>query len=151
MRVQLIPVFAIVLIGAVAGWADDKPKEDQKIIQGDWEVVDQLPEALPPVKYERLVFKDDKLIFHSRLDKQKDVVKTEFKLDSQADPKEIDFTPLEGGAKGEKYLGIYELLKDGKLIIAYRGPGEERPKNLNAKQKENQNVVFIYLEPTSKK
>jgi uncharacterized protein (TIGR03067 family) len=149
LRIQKIAVIAGLFLGATLGLADDQPKDDHKALQGAWQVGSHLPKAEPPVEYEQLVFKGDKLIFHTRLEDKRDVTETEFKLDPKSDPKEIDITPLEGGSKGQTYLGIYEL-KEGNLTIAYRGPGEKRPANFNAKQKDNGNVVFIYLIPPCK-
>ena len=61
-------------------------------------------------------------------------------------PKEIDFTPTEGGNKGKTYRGLYEV-KAGRLRFCYRGPGSSRPRDFSDQHdpKTNGGTVFIVL------
>ena len=70
----------------------------------------------------------------------------EFKLDPEASPKEIDFTPTDkdNPNKGKAYLGLYEVTA-GRLRICYRGPGSTRPKDFNDKSAGNEVTTFVVL------
>jgi uncharacterized protein (TIGR03067 family) len=139
MRAPQTSVIALAFFGGVAGWGQEQPRDDNQAIQGSWRVVDQQPEAKPDVRYESIDFVGDKLVWHSRLDNQRGVTETTFKLDPAANPKALDFTNKHG-----QYVGIYEL-KDGKLKICYRGPGKKRP----AVFKAGDEALLITLVPQS--
>ena len=140
----------IVLVGAASARPNELCPDDQKAIQGSWDVVEQLPDAVPNVKYQSLVFKDGKLTFHAALGEQKTTVSCEFKLDPAKTPKHIDFTVTEREKKGNTYSGLYEF-KDGQLKICYRGPGSTRPKDFSDKQDGTIGTVFLVLKPSPKK
>jgi uncharacterized protein (TIGR03067 family) len=134
------------------GTAEDKPKDDAVLVQGswDWDPAAKQSDAKPVVLLERIVIKGETLTFHYSLGGKKFTSPTEFKLDSKASPKEIDFTPTEDGNanKGKTYRGLYEF-KAGRLKICYRGPGSTRPKNFNDKSAGNNVTVFITLMPSA--
>ena len=57
-------------------------------------------------------------------------------------PKTIDFTPTEGGGKGDQYLGIYELgEKTRKLCFA--PSGKDRPTEFSSTP-ENQHILVTF-------
>src|SRR5260370_13514618 len=112
MRAQFLVVIAIGLLSGGDPPKEDKGKADRDALKGTWNVVFQKPDALPRVVIEKLIFKGDKLTWHSSLQEQRSSVVTKIKLDPSTEPKEIDFTPTSGGAKGQTYLGIYEIKED---------------------------------------
>ena len=54
----------------------------------------------------------------------KEISKGTSTFDPTKKPKTIDFTPTEGGGKGEKFLGIYQLRKNNsKAVLCTIGKG----------------------------
>jgi uncharacterized protein (TIGR03067 family) len=146
MSIRLIAVLVVCLCWGIAGTAQDKSKDDTHRIQGtwDWDPAEAQSDAEPQVILERVVIKGNKLTFHYQLGDQRFTSTTEFKLNPQKGPKEIDFTPLEGANKGKTYLGLYEIMK-GRLKICYRGPGSTRPKDFDDKVEGNNGTAFVHL------
>ena len=146
MRAQLFPVLLAFILTSGQSLGQAVTKTDQEILQGIWKPIQQLPIAIPDIRYVRLEFKGDKLTWHSRLDEQVGKAETKFKIDQKANPKTIDFTPTDGGNKDQTYVGIYEV-KGGVLRIAYRGPGATRPKDFLDKADGNNATTFLTLKP----
>jgi uncharacterized protein (TIGR03067 family) len=57
-------------------------------------------------------------------------------------PKNIDFTPTEGGGKGEQFLGIYELRKNTRKLC-FAPSGKDRPTEFSSTP-ENQHVFVVF-------
>jgi uncharacterized protein (TIGR03067 family) len=145
----IISLSAIGLLCGSIGVAQDKPKDDVKLIKGswDWDPAEKQSDAIPQT--EKIVSTEDKMTFHYNFNGKKFTTECTFKLNQDGSPKEIDFTPTEGGNKEKPYPGLYEF-KAGQLKICYRGPGATRPKNFDDTHdtKTNLSTVFIYLKRT---
>jgi uncharacterized protein (TIGR03067 family) len=124
-RLSVACVAAVLVRVAVAG--QGQPNDDRQALKGAWKPVEQL-ETEDNSGYELLEFQGDTLAFYCRTAGQRNRAPTKFKLDPKANPKAIDFTPVDGANKGKTYLGIYELNGD-RLKIWYRGPGNPRPQD----------------------
>ncbi len=72
----------------------------------------------------------------------KEISKGTSVFDPTKKPKTIDFTPTEGGGKGNQYLGIYELAeKTRKLCFAPQG--SQRPTEFSSKSGSQQILVIF--------
>ncbi len=63
-------------------------------------------------------------------------------IDPTSKPKTIDFTPTNGGGKGNTYLGIYEL-GGNKRKLCFAPPGSERPKTFSS-ESGSQNILVAF-------
>jgi uncharacterized protein (TIGR03067 family) len=121
----IMAVMCIFFLGA------DDSKNDQKLLQGSWQVISVHDEGgrPTPVQDVRFVFKDDVLQIRSG---KKDAMGGKFTLDSAVKPKHIDLTIEDGGVL-HKQPGVYLL--DGKdLKIRFAPEGKVRPTDLDAKE-----------------
>lgn len=57
-------------------------------------------------------------------------------------PKSIDFTPTEGGGKGDQFLGVYELCQNVRKLCFAR-PGKRRPTEFSSTL-ENQHILVVF-------
>ena len=120
----------LTVVAAIASGADAKDeavKKDRKQIEGTWKVValvvngNQVMEE--DAKKITVINGSDGTWTIRTVEKE---IKGTSTFDPTKKPKTIDFTPTEGGGKGELHLGIYELgEKTRKLCFA--PPGKERP------------------------
>jgi uncharacterized protein (TIGR03067 family) len=151
MTRPVLVLLVVCSLSFVPAIADDKPTGDARLVQGswDWDPAVKQSDAKPQVLLEGVVVKGDTLTFHYLSAGERSTCAVTFKLNPDASPKEIDFTPTEGANKDKTYLGLYEL-KAGQLRICYRGPGSTRPKNFDDKSAGNDATVFIVLKPTPK-
>lgn len=146
MAFRLLAVMVICSLGftSIAG---DKPKDDTQLMQGTWYWDEDAAKSLPNrfVIFDQVDIKGDVLTFHYKYNGEKIVTPTKFKLDPDASPKTINYTPIENSTTGMPFLGLYEL-KDGKLKICYRGPESTRPKNFDDSTTEKLGgTVYIVL------
>jgi uncharacterized protein (TIGR03067 family) len=104
MRLRILALMAVGTFGRSASVARDKPKTDAKLIQGSWECdpATKQSDAKPQILLERVVIKGDTLTCHYNFDGKRSTSSTEFKLDHTATPKQIEFTPHEGGEQGRE-------------------------------------------------
>lgn len=128
MKPMLSLLVALAALGL--GWADDKKDvEDQKKIQGKWELVrgDQEGNPLPEefVKGFRLTFEADKYVAQLPDGNSEE---GKFKLTPGDKPASVVFTP----ASGEERKGVYKF--DGQeLTLCVGDRGAEKPKDLTGK------------------
>jgi uncharacterized protein (TIGR03067 family) len=122
----MLPLLLTLSLGAPL---DEKPKEDQKALQGTWVVVaaeldgKEFKEALKAV----MTLKDDKLTV-----KLADGRTTEgtFKIDASANPRTIDLIPEDKDKP--KALCIYQLDGDKLKLCLTEKPGADRPTEFKA-------------------
>jgi uncharacterized protein (TIGR03067 family) len=131
MRFTLAPIALCFLVAADP--APEVVKKDVAQLQGTWSMVsgERDGEAVPAeyLKEFKRVAKDDvttvtlgETVF----------LKAKFTLDPSKKPKTIDYTLLDGPAKGKKQLGIYEI--DGDTMkFCFASPDQERPKEFSTK------------------
>jgi len=146
-----LSVSTFALLCGSLGIAEDKPKDDVKLLKGswDWDPAEKQNDAIPQVLTEKLDFTEEKMTFHYNFNGKKFTTECNFQLNKDESPKQINFINTEGGDKENPYQGLYEF-KNGQLKICYRGPGATRPKNFDDKHdtKTNQGTVFIFLKRT---
>jgi uncharacterized protein (TIGR03067 family) len=63
-------------------------------------------------------------------------------FDPTKKPKTIDFTPTEGGGKGDQFLGIYQLGK-GARKLCFAPAGKDRPTEFSSTP-ENQQILVEF-------
>ena len=63
-------------------------------------------------------------------------------FDPTKKPKTIDFTPTEGEATGDHFLGIYELSKNTRKLC-FAPTGKERPTEFSSTS-ENQHILVTF-------
>lgn len=145
---KFVGVVTLLILSTVAALGQGKGKPDKELIQGNWvwDAAYAQSDATPVVLVERIVINGDQLTFHYKMEADRFRSPTTFKIDSEAIPKQIEFTPTQGPNQGKTYVGIYEI-KEGTLRIAYRGPGSPRPKRFHNERLPGltEDVSLIYL------
>jgi uncharacterized protein (TIGR03067 family) len=63
-------------------------------------------------------------------------------FDPTQKPKTIDFTPTEGGGKGDQFLGIYELRKNVRKLC-FAPQGKDRPTEFSSTS-DNQHILVTF-------
>jgi uncharacterized protein (TIGR03067 family) len=117
----MLPLMLALSLGAPL---DEKPKDDQKALQGAWVVVaaeldgKEFKEALKAV----MTLKDDKLTVKLA---NGQTTEGTFKFDASAKPKTIDLIPNDD--KKPKALCIYQLDGDKLKLCMIDKPGVDRP------------------------
>jgi uncharacterized protein (TIGR03067 family) len=107
----------------------DDARQEEKRLQGTWEIVEQLQDGRPAPRHftegARIVIAGDTLtmIFP---DKHLPPRKFRFTLDPKQSPPALDARWLDGSYAGETSPGIYKL-EDDKLLWRLAVPGQPRP------------------------
>jgi len=127
MKRTLLLVLAAGLLVAGDDNKDDATKKDMEKLQGEWmmdshEFNGEKQKEQIVKDYKRTV-KDDHftVVFGD-----KTIVEGTFLLDASKKPKTLDITLNSGDQKGEKMLGIYELVGDT-YKVCIGAPGIDRP------------------------
>lgn len=122
----LLPAMATI---ATADDAKDKAiKKDRKRIEGVWRIV-ALEINGNKAKEEdarKLTVVNGSDGAWSVRSEDKEISKGISTFDPTQKPKAIDFTPTEGGGKGNQHLGIYEIGKNTRRLC-FAPPGKDRP------------------------
>jgi uncharacterized protein (TIGR03067 family) len=132
-RTRLFVLGLLITSLGTAGLADDDAaKNELKLHQGTWIATSSTfdgqkvpPEIARSIK--RIV--TDKHVVWERNGKR--FAGTTIELDPSHDPSFIDVIPDGGSHRGEHILGIYKIEGD-RLTICMAGPGQVRPKALQA-------------------
>jgi uncharacterized protein (TIGR03067 family) len=105
----LMCVVVLLCVCCVTAISSDQAKDDAKKLQGSWKVIKAYrdgkevdPSAVKDIRY---LFNGDVMTFQSSREKNS----AQFKLDAGKTPHWIDTRVLDGKAKGEIRLGIYEV------------------------------------------
>lgn len=123
----LLSSILVVLTASVLCSAENEPSDQDKI-QGSWKCIklevrgNSAPKEL--VEKGKYVFSEKKLTIW---DGQNKLQESEFSLDTEKEPKEIDLVASDGPQKGKKMYGFYRI-KDDVLTLCI---GEERPKEFS--------------------
>ncbi|MCR9296803.1 MAG: TIGR03067 domain-containing protein [bacterium] len=72
----------------------------------------------------------------------KEISKGTSTFDPTKKPKTIDFTPTEGGGKGDQFLGIYQLGKNARRLC-FSLAGKDRPTEFSSTP-ENQQILVTF-------
>lgn len=72
----------------------------------------------------------------------KEISKGTSTFDPTKKPKTIDFTPTEGGGKGDQFLGIYQLGKNARKLC-FSPAGKDRPTEFSSTP-ENQQILVTF-------
>ena len=72
----------------------------------------------------------------------KEISKGTSTFDPTKKPKTIDFTPTEGGGKGDRFLGIYRLGKNARKLC-FAPAGKDRPTEFSSTP-ENQQILVTF-------
>ena len=140
MFVRIVLPFAVVLLSAAAGPAQDTRKELEKL-QGEWTMVSMETKGMKArddvVKQYKLTIKGDQWTVTTL----KGVGgKATFKIDPSKNPKTIDLT-FEFNKKGTPSRGIYKL--EGDTLTLCRTAGDrERPKEFKTTEEAGILVVW---------
>ena len=134
---KLIVVPVLVLMFALAAWADDAKDEDA--IQGTWvpSAAEYAGKVYPAElrKHIRLVVNGDRYTVTVGPAVDQGTVK----LNPSAKPKGMDITGTDGPNKGKTFLAIYER-KGDTLRVCYDLSGKSRPKEFKTKER-----TMLYL------
>jgi len=128
----LLFVGVLLTVIATTATADDTKdeaiKKDRKLIEGTWRIVafEINGNKANEEDARKLSVVNGSDGTWSLLSAGKEISKGTSTFDPTKKPKTIDFTPTEGGGKGNQHLGIYELgEKTRKMCFA--PPGKKRP------------------------
>lgn len=148
MRYSLFGLLVVgILITAIASADDAKDeaiKKDRKRIQGTWQVT-----ALT-ISGNKAKDEDAKKITVVNGDhgtwsvrsEGKEISKGTSTFDPTKKPKTIDFTPTEGGGKGDQFFGIYQLKKNTRKLC-FAPAGKDRPTKFSSNP-DNQHVLVTF-------
>jgi len=124
--------------------AADEVKGDLKLLQGVWEVTEHKPPSIPPTVYTKIAIKSNIMTMHTSLKGNTASIDCTVLLNTDSNPKQIDFSATTGFNKDKAFKGIYEL-KEDKLKICYRGPQSTRPKSFDDINDGNDSTIFLTL------
>jgi uncharacterized protein (TIGR03067 family) len=148
MRYSLLGLLVVGVLLTTIASADDAEdeaiKKDRKRIQGTWKVT-----ALE-VNGNKAKDEDAKKITvvngsdgtWSVRSEGKEISKGTSTFDPTKKPKTIDFTPTEGGGKGDLFLGIYTLGKNTRKLC-FAPSGKDRPTKF-ASTPDNQHILIVF-------
>ena len=148
MRYSLFGLLVLGVLLTTIAFADDaKDKaimKDRKRIQGTWQVT-----ALT-INGNKAKDEDAKKItvvnggdgtWNVRSE-GKEISNGTSTFDPTKKPKTIDFTPTDGGGKGEQFFGIYQLRKDTRKLC-FAPADKDRPKEFTSTP-ENQQILVTF-------
>lgn len=128
---------------------DEAIKKDRKRIEGTWQIT-SLESSGDKSKDEDLkkltVVNGDDGTWSLRSE-GKEISKGTSTFDPTQKPKTIDFTPTEGGAKGDQFLGIYEFRKNVRKLC-FAPSGKDRPTEFSSTPDNQQILVTFEREKT---
>jgi uncharacterized protein (TIGR03067 family) len=132
-RAALLPA-VILLLGASAGFSDEKGTNDMTALQGKWTCVSAESDgkAIPADIVKQLRLDIDKDSYTTRKGDQV-LFEGAIRLDATKKPHEIDLVDMTGDNKGKMGKGIYEVHGDTFKICHGVPPNEERPKEFVSK------------------
>lgn len=148
MRYSLSGLLIVGLLLTATGFADDTKDEairkDRKRIQGTWQVttlsINGNKSKDEDAKKITVVNGDDGT--WSIRSEGKEISKGTSAFDPTKKPKTIDFTPTEGGGKGDRFLGIYRLGKNARKLC-FAPAGKDRPTEFSSTP-ENQQILVTF-------
>ena len=131
---SIIIICSLLACVATAGRSEDKKAQETDLqkLQGEWKMISGLADgyAVPEemLRTSSRVCKADEttVVVGGQL-----IMKARFTLDSAKKPKTIDYSILEGSAKGNKLLGIYELNGDT-VKFCFAANAADRPTNFSS-------------------
>ncbi len=130
--VGLSVVVAWITTLAMIACADDATdaaiKKDRQIIEGTWQCValEVNGTKVPDEDAKKLVVVNGPDGSWSLRSEEIEISKGTSTFDPTKNPKAIDFTPTTGEAKGNQYLGIYEI-GDNTRKVCFAPTGKDRP------------------------
>jgi uncharacterized protein (TIGR03067 family) len=145
MKSRVLPLLALVLFAASAFAQNDAQKEQAKF-QGMWVIESAQADGkeIPSDVFKsfKITFKGDAYTMQMGQEK----IEGTFRLDSSANPKQIDILPENGPDRGRVQAGVYEV--DGnKLRISAAQPGKGRPANFDTKDQPGQTLLVLRKQP----
>jgi uncharacterized protein (TIGR03067 family) len=150
MRTRMLPLLALALalalFAASAAVAQGDAKKDPAKFQGTW-VIESAQTDGKEIPSE--VFKSFKMTFKGdayAVQMGQEKIEGTFRLDSSANPRQIDILPDNGPDRGRVQPGVYEFDGD-KLKICAAPPGKERPAGFETKDKPGQTLLILRKQP----
>ena len=148
MRYSLFGLLVAGLLLTTTAFADnakdDAIKKDRKRIEGTWQItsleIGGNKSKDEDVKKLTVVNGDDGT--WSVRSEGKEISKGTSTFDPTKKPKTIDFTPTEGGGKGEEFLGIYQLRKNNRKLC-FAPSGKDRPTEFSSTA-DNQQLLVTF-------
>lgn len=123
---------------------DEAIKQDRKRIQGTWQVASLTVngnKAKDEDARKITVVNGDDGTWSVRSEGE-EISKGTSTFDPTKQPRTIDFTPTEGGGKGDHFLGIYQLGKDTRKLC-FAPAGKDRPTEFSSTP-ENQHILVTF-------
>ena len=148
MRYSLFSLLIVGLLLTATSSADDAKDEairkDRKRIQGTWQVtaltINGNKAKDEDAKKITVINGDDGT--WSVRSEGKEISKGTSTFDPTKKPKTIDFTPTDGGGKGDQFLGIYQLGKNARKLC-FAPAGKDRPTEFSSTP-ENQHILVEF-------
>lgn len=148
MRYSLFSLLIVGLLLTATASADDAKdaaiRKDRKRIQGTWQItaltINGNKAKDEDAKKITVVNGDDGT--WSIRSENKEISKGTSTFDPTKKPKTIDFTPTDGGGKGDQFLGIYQLGKNARKLC-FAPAGKDRPTEYSSTP-ENQHILVEF-------
>lgn len=148
MRYSLFGLLVVgVLFTPIASAGDAKDEainKDRKRIEGTWQItaleINGNKSKDEDVK-KLTVFNGSDGMWSVRSE-GKEISKGTSTFDPTQQPKSIDFTPTEGGGKGDQFLGIYQLKKNIRKLC-FAPAGKDRPTKFSSTP-DNQHILVMF-------
>ncbi|EMI15774.1 secreted protein containing Conserved hypothetical protein CHP03067, planctomycetes domain protein [Rhodopirellula maiorica SM1] len=138
---SLLVGFLLTSVASAEEAKDEAIRKDRKKIEGTWQIVGLVVNGNKTKDEDAkklTVVNDDKGIWSLWSGDSKVTMGTST-FDPTTKPKRINFTPTEGDAKGDLFLGIYQLGKNARKLC-FAPSGKDRPTEFSSTA-ENQHIL----------
>lgn len=144
MRHSLSVVLVVGTLVAAVASADDAIKKDRQQIKGTWQITTleiNGSQAKDEDAQKLTVVNGSDGTWSIRSEGQ-EISRGTSTFDPLKKPQTIDFTPTEGGGKGERFLGIYKLAANTRKLC-FAPSGKDRPAEFISTP-DNQHILVTF-------
>ncbi len=140
----LLVGFLLTSVASADDATDEAIKKERKKIEGKWQIVELVVNGNKSKDEDaaKLTVVNDAKGTWSLWSGDSKVTMGTSTFDPTTEPKSIDFTPSEGDAKGNRFLGIYQLGKNARKLC-FAPSGKVRPTEFSSTA-ENQHIFVTF-------
>tara|TARA_R110002073_G_scaffold43606_13_gene121634 strand:+ start:5661 stop:6125 length:465 start_codon:yes stop_codon:yes gene_type:complete len=140
----LLVGFLLTSVASADDATDEAIKKERKKIEGKWQIVELVVNGNKSKDEDaaKLTVVNDARGTWSLWSDDSKVTMGTSTFDPTTKPKTIDFTPSEGDAKGNRFLGIYQLGKNARKLC-FAPSGKDRPTEFSSTA-ENQHILVTF-------
>ncbi|GAA4444488.1 TIGR03067 domain-containing protein [Novipirellula rosea] len=140
----LLVGFLLTSVASADDATDEAIKKERKKIEGKWQIVGLVINGNKSKDEDaaKLTVVNDAKGTWSLWSGDSKITMGTSTFDPTTKPKTIDFTPSEGDAKGNRFLGIYQLGKNARKLC-FAPSGKDRPTEFSSTA-ENQHILVTF-------